>query len=936
MGFTPDISQKVREKMQALGLGSGSGGTPASSTASAGRLGSGSGAAASGSSNSSDYSSSMWNLGKKRIAVAADNQDAANITSYAKSESVKQLIHIAIKDNMLFSGLPPAGLAAIIDSMQPQMVMAGKDIIKQGATDAHEFFVLEIGTCDVFVARPGDITPKKVKTYGPGSAFGELALLYAAPRAATVTTTSPCKVWIAERRVVGTIKRHFAEKAAAVKIDLLEKVPMFGVITDAHKQLLAGALEQVNYAAGDPVWSEKEGGDLFYIIKEGAALLKDAASGAVLSKLGPGAHFGQQSLLGPGSSMTLSSCGGSSSSSATGPGQAVVADGPLTCCVMRRADFERLLGPYDELWRYEALRKVPILFPLSDRQLWQLARVLVRRNFAKGESVFSQGDVADKFYICEKGAFSCFTNDSKELARVGPGQCFGELALMSGDLRAANVMALDNSVALTLDREAFHSLLGRLDSLRSMWRFEALQRVPLLARLDHKTKAAVAAALGQVAMPKGTAVVTQGERGHAFYIVESGQLSAFKDNQPLPVMSYGPGDYFGELALLPGGNTRAATVRARSDVSLLVLDRANFESLLGPLLPQLEAAAKNYAGYRPNKQGVQDLVISECQHVATLGAGGFGRVTLVRYRGGSYALKQMAKGHIVDNKLVAHVHREKKAMLECSSPWLVNLVATAQDDKNIYMLLEVVMGGELFAYLQAIMGGELFAYLQTRRAPLPEPHARFYVASVVLALEYLHGRHLVYRDLKPENLLIGEDGYVKMADFGFVKKVLPGQRTSTLCGTPEYLAPELIVGEGHWQAADWWSLGVLAFELVAGAPPFMHEDRMVMYRRIVDGVFSCPPHFSAELRDFVKQLLVRKPAYRLGQGAGGVGDIKRHAWFAGFDWQAFEAKKLKAPYMPVVKSPGDASNFNAAVDDNAAGGAYRSRPYVSKGDFKEF
>lgn len=126
------------------------------------------------------------------------------------------------------------------------------------------------------------------------------------------------------------------------------------------------------------------------------------------------------------------------------------------------------------------------------------------------------------------------------------------------------------------------------------------------------------------------------------------------------------GDYFGELALLPGGTTRAATVRARSDVSLLVLDRDHFEKLLGPLLPQLEAAAKNYSGYRPNKQGVQELNLSEVEHIATLGAGGFGRVTLVKYGGASYALKQMSKGHIVDNKLVAHVHREKKVSSVCS------------------------------------------------------------------------------------------------------------------------------------------------------------------------------------------------------------------------------------------------------------------------------
>lgn len=861
-----------------------------------------------------------WGAAKKRLAVAADNQEATSITSYAKPDFVKQLIHTAIKDNMLFSGLPPAGLAAIIDSMQPQMATAGKEVIKQGATDAHEFFVLESGSCDVFVARPGDITPKKVKSYGAGSAFGELALLYAAPRAATVIATSPCKLWVAERRVVGTIKRHFAEKAATSKLELLDKVPMFGVLTDAHKQLLAGALELESFSAGQVVWQERDTtSSKFFIIREGTANLKDAATGAITSKLGPGKYFGQQSLVGSGSAANSPVSSGSGS----GAGAQIVADGPLSCFVMKRSDFERLLGPYEELWRYEALRKVPILFPLSDRQLWQLARLLVPKSYAKGQMVFDQGDEADHFYICQRGAFSCFSNDSKELARVGPGQCFGEMALLSGDTRAANVMALDNSEVLLLDRSAFHSLLGKLDSLRSMWRFEALQRVPLFAGLDPKTKGAIASALGQVSMPKGTAVVTQGERGHAFYIVESGQLSAFKDNATLPVLSYGPGDYFGELALLPGGNTRAATVRARTNVSLLVLDRPNFESLLGPLMPQLQAASKHYTGYKP-KQGVQDLVLSEVETLAVLGAGGFGKVTLVRYRGKVYALKQMSKAHIIDNKLVAHVHREKNCMLECNSPWLVNLVSTARDDKNIYMLLE------------AVMGGELFAYLQTRRAPLSESHARFYVASVVLALEYLHERHLVYRDLKPENLLIGDDGYVKMADFGFVKKVLPGQRTATLCGTPEYLAPELIVGEGHWQAADWWSMGVLAFELVAGVPPFMHDDRMVMYRRIVDGVYTCPPHFSAELRDFVKQLLQRKPAYRLGQGTSGAGAIKKHPWFAGFDWDAFVAKKLKAPYLPVVKSAVDASNFHAALDDNAAGGAYRGKPYTSKGDFKDF
>lgn len=224
--------------------------------------------------------------------------------------------------------------------------------------------------------------------------------------------------------------------------------------------------------------------------------------------------------------------------------------------------------------------------------------------------------------------------------------------------------------------------------------------------------------------------------------------------------------------------------------------------------------------------------------------------------------------------------------MQCRSPFLVQLHSTSQDDSTLYMLME------------AVHGGELFTYLQTRSRPLDEAHARFYAASVVCGLSYLHDRDLVYRDLKPENLLIDLQGYVKMTDFGFVKHVKRGSKTYTLCGTPEYLAPEIIMAKGHNSAADWWALGVLIWELVAGAPPFMDDDRLAMFRKACNRDLVWPKHFSPELRSLLDRLLDPNPLFRLGSGRGGSSDVRQHAWFKGFDWEGFEARRLPAPYIP--------------------------------------
>lgn len=188
-----------------------------------------------------------------------------------------------------------------------------------------------------------------------------------------------------------------------------------------------------------------------------------------------------------------------------------------------------------------------------------------------------------------------------------------------------------------------------------------------------------------------------------------------------------------------------------------------------------------------------------------------------------------------------------------------------------------------------------------------EKTARFYAASVVLAFEYMHNRDIIYRDLKPENLLLDAEGYLKITDFGFAKIVK--DHTWTLCGTPDYLAPEVVSGQGHGKAVDWWTLGILIYEMLASYPPFYDMDPMKTYAKIMHGSISFPKHCSKESIDLIQRLLHPKAAKRLGAVKGGARLIKKHPWFKGFDWDALINRTMKAPIIPKIRNNMDLANF---------------------------
>ncbi|KAK0187915.1 kinase-like domain-containing protein [Armillaria mellea] len=308
--------------------------------------------------------------------------------------------------------------------------------------------------------------------------------------------------------------------------------------------------------------------------------------------------------------------------------------------------------------------------------------------------------------------------------------------------------------------------------------------------------------------------------------------------------------------------------------------------------------------YQPTYGG--SLTVDDFELITVIGKGSFGKVMQVRKRDTSriYALKTIRKAHIVHRNEITHTLAERLVLAQVNSPFIVPLKFSFQSEQKLYLVLAFVNGGELFHHLQ-------------REQRFNEERSRFYSAELLLALEHLHELDVVYRDLKPENILLDFTGHIALCDFGLCKlNMKANDKTNTFCGTPEYLAPEILNGHGYNKTIDWWTLGVLLYEMMSGLPPFYDEVTDKMYEKILRDPLVFGPEIGGEAESILTGLLNRDPTQRLG--VNGADEIKKHPFFHNhIDFKKLAEKKIHPPYKPSVASPVDVSNFDTVFTTEA-------------------
>ncbi|RKP13860.1 kinase-like domain-containing protein [Piptocephalis cylindrospora] len=285
-----------------------------------------------------------------------------------------------------------------------------------------------------------------------------------------------------------------------------------------------------------------------------------------------------------------------------------------------------------------------------------------------------------------------------------------------------------------------------------------------------------------------------------------------------------------------------------------------------------------------------------------IGTGTYGKVFLVRERssGRLYAMKTLRKAAVVvHSKYTEHTKAERQILEAVQHPFIVKLYYAFQTARKLYLVLEYVPGGELFTHL-------------AREKMFDEEVAVFVSAQIILALEHLHSVGVIYRDLKPENILLGSDGNVVLTDFGLSKVSLDDSgTTNTICGTVEYMAPEVVMERlGYDFSVDWWSLGILIHDMLTGSAPFRGSNRKATMDSIMNRRLKLPSYLSPASRDLLTKLLKKHPKSRLGAGPGGVEDLKKHPFFRSINWSRLLDRKVRAPFVPIIVNEEDTSNFD--------------------------
>jgi cGMP-dependent protein kinase len=760
----------------------------------------------------------------------------------------ESMILKTFNSELMFSSLSRASLKSLLKNFSILEFSKEKTVFEAGQ-EAYFFYIISSGTVEVLgKAQHNEIIKK-------GGCFGEHALFHGSKRLVTVKTIENCIFLALGREVFKDMVKTVTLKTLRRNHEFLEKIPLFSTLTTKQKESLLTVLVVQKFHPGQRIVKEKELGDLFYIIKKGTVVV--SVDGIKKRELGPGDFFGEQALFYK-NKRTAS----------------VDAVSKISLVSLKSEDFSNLFNSGLESLLYKNSIRIALeksFDKLDKEQIEALTEATEIVKFKKGEVVINSSDVkGEKIFIVLKGEVAG-RRLFHHLQVIGFEDLENPSKRFKKDLQATQPTDLG-----LLTREKIEKTLGGplQEVIKKTELLQVMKRVPILRTLPRNSLETLIFSMKTQKYPNKSVIFTQGSPAESFFIVQDGQVEVLIDGKVIRQIARH--DFFGERGIL-FKEARTATVVSKQ-ATCWVLSKEDFLDLIAR--SQRKKIMKRIA-LQDDSVKLSDLEIQQF-----LGKGMFGAVFLAvnPKTKMKYALKVVRKSKIEEFNIWEEVALEKQVLMLIDHPFIVKLVKNFEDYEKIYFLMEYVQGQDLFDLMR-------LAHINSK-----EP-ARFYISNLMLILEHLHERKVIYRDLKPENVMIDENGFCKLIDFG-TAKVIQG-RTYTVVGTSYYMAPEVIQGVGYGLEADYWSLGVLLFEVMCNSVPFGEgeEDPYRIYTSILRGELIFPNFVNLDdCKGLIEKLLSRNPVFR-----GTYESIKKHPWFNHVDWELVLSQEVKPPFKPEVR-----------------------------------
>ena len=813
--------------------------------------------------NNNDQKRGPGKKKKEKVAIVSKekedtNQEKKVLELIHEKNAEKEdydLIYEIISKHFFLQTLNHQAKNEICISMSLYFLKGGKTLYTQG-NPGNFWYIVHSGELNRYM------DDKLIAKIGPGDSFGEHALMNNSPRSNTVVSVSDCKLWVLKRQVFKKILEFIFTSNYEQNMKFLNgiNIPLDSTI----KSIMANNLIQEIYDQGKYIFKEGEFGNCMYIIKEGE--VECVKGDKVIRVLKQGDNFGQKAILEEGKrSLDVKA---------------------KTDCKLYSISSDFFKTQFGENYKeYLYFSFVSTAFSLSKvfnkinpKMISKTFSDFSFRSLKNNEIIYPKGQkITEKLCVVLEGNIVDKKINKVEAKRY---EILYENQLSEGSDASIkhDLLAEPDCVLAEIDFDKFIEALGgdlKTAQTKSN-QLNSVGNIPLFRILSDDKIEFIQNNLQIEKFQNGKKIINQGDIGDKLFIIKSGRVDFFVNSRY--IRSLNDGEDFGAKSLILS-DKRTATAIANGEVYCYTLTAKVFKSILEPNLNE----------YFTNKFYLEDntIELKDLDDIKELGSGNFGSVNLVRNKKNKqlYAIKALNLDQIKKENLEVCVELEKNVLLKTDHPFIMKMVKYLKNESYIFFINEYIKGKELWDVIRDI-------------GLLNKEQKQFYGASILLAINHLHKKKIIYRDIKPENVMVNTKGYIKIIDFGTVKEIQ--DRTSTIIGTSHYMAPEISKGEGYSFQVDIWSIAVCLYEFFCGKLPFGEEydDPMDIYRAVSKEELSFPNFVHDDkFMSLLNKMLKKNPTQRLWK----FEQIKEDPYFKDFDWNKLISLSYPPPYMIKMK-----------------------------------